>query len=143
MAEPTGRRRPTIRRRSLFYLVARDGCGRYYQTGASIDYELGEAQQSLRALDIQTGKVRWEIPFLGDESQEINHAGALTTSGGVVFFSSREGNFMAADAETGELLWTFNTGGNIRASPMTYAAAGKQYVAIVSRAGIFAFGLFE
>ena len=127
----------------LFYLIARDGCGRYYQTGASIDYELGEAQQSLRALDIQTGKIRWEIPFLGDESQEINHAGAMTTSGGVVFFSSREGNFMAADAKTGELLWTFNTGGNIRASPMAYAAAGKQYVAIVSKAGIFAFGLFE
>ncbi len=127
----------------LLYLVARDGCGRYYQTGYSIDYELGEAQQYLRALDIQTGETRWEIPFLGDESQEINHAGALTTSGGMVFFSSREGNFMAADAKTGELLWTFNTGGTIRASPMTYAVDGEQYVAITTKAGIFAFGLFE
>ncbi|MBI1357042.1 MAG: PQQ-binding-like beta-propeller repeat protein [Acidobacteria bacterium] len=127
----------------LFYLIARDGCGRYYQTGYSIDYELGEAQQYLRALDIQTGKLRWEIPFLGDESQEINHAGAMTTSGGLVFFSSREGNFMAADAKTGELLWGFNTGGNIRASPMTYEAGGKQYVAVATKAGIFAFGLFD
>jgi len=127
----------------LFYVSARDACGVYYRTGQSIDHDLTEARQFLRAIDIHTGKIRWEAPFLGDESQNVNHAGAMTTAGGLVFFSSREGNFIAADAKTGELLWGFNTGGNIRASPMTYEAAGRQYVAITSKNGIFAFALHD
>ena len=50
---------------------------------------------------------------------------------------------MAADALTGEVLWHFNTGGTIRASPMTYAAGGRQYVAITTKSGVFAFGLYD
>ena len=65
----------------------------------------------------------------------------MTTAGGLVFFSSRVGNFIAADAKTGEILWHFNTGGTIRSSPMTYEHQGKQYVAITSKGGIFVFGL--
>ena len=37
----------------LFYVSARDGCGRYYRTGHSIDYDLTTARQFLRAIDIQ------------------------------------------------------------------------------------------
>ena len=125
----------------LMYVVARDGCGVYYRTGHSIDHDLGPARQFVRAIDIQDGTIRWEIPFLGDEAQEISHAGTMTTGGGLVFFSSRVGNFAAADAGTGELLWHFNTGGTIRASPMTYSHRGRQYVAIVSKNGIFVFAL--
>ena len=125
----------------LMYVVARDGCGVYYRTGHSIDHDLGPARQFVRAIDIQDGTIRWEIPFLGDEAQEISHAGTMTTGGGLVFFSSRVGNFAAADAGTGELLWHFNTGGTIRASPMTYSYRGRQYVAIVSKNGIFVFAL--
>ena len=125
----------------LMYVTARDGCGVYYRTGHSIDHDLKPAQQFVRAIDIQDGSIRWEIPFLGDEAQEINHAGTMTTGGGLVFFSSRVGNFAAADARTGDLLWRFNTGGSIRASPMTYSYRGRQYVAIVSKNGVFAFAL--
>lgn len=115
----------------------------YYRTGHSIDHEETEAQQLLRAIDVRTGSIRWEIPFLGEESQEVNLAGNLVTAGGLVFFSSRDGNFLAADAVTGTMRWHFNTGGSIRASPMTYDAKGRQYVAITSMNGLFAFGLFE
>jgi alcohol dehydrogenase (cytochrome c) len=125
----------------LFYVSARDGCGVYYRTGHSIDHDLTQASQFLRAIDIHSGKIRWEFPFLGDEAQEINHAGAMTTAGGLVFFSSRVGNFIAADAASGEALWHFNTGGSIRASPMSYAYQGRQYVVITSKNGIFAFAL--
>jgi alcohol dehydrogenase (cytochrome c) len=128
-------------RTGLFYVTARDGCGVYYRTGHSIDHDGAGARQFVRAIDIHDGATRWEIPFLGDEAQEINHAGTMTTAGGLVFFSSRVGNFAAADARTGELLWHFNTGGTIRASPMTYAYRGRQYVAITSKNGIFVFGL--
>ncbi len=126
----------------LFYVIARDSCGVYYRTGHSIDHDLAAgARQYLRAIDIRDGSKRWEVPFLGDEAQEINHAGTMTTAGGLVFFSSRVGNFAAADARTGDVLWHFNTGGTIRASPMTYAYRSRQYVVIVSKNAIFAFAL--
>ena len=53
-----------------------------------------------------------------------------------MFFADRIGNFIAADAETGKLLWHFNTGGTIRASPMSYAHNGRQYVAVTTKNGV-------
>jgi alcohol dehydrogenase (cytochrome c) len=123
----------------LFYLLARDSCGIYYPNGPVYAPEAQKPTQVLRALDIQTGKAKWEIPL--DGSGEISHAGTMTTAGGLVFFSSREGQFIAADAATGEVLWHFNTGGTIRAAPMTYMARGRQYIAIVTKAAVFAFAL--
>lgn len=123
----------------LFYLTARDSCGIYFPTGPTIDFETQQPRQFFRAVDIETGKVRWEYAFEG--VQEVNHAGAMTTAGGLVFFSSREGQFLAADAASGKVLWHFNTGGAIRAGPMTYSVRGKQYVAIMSKAAVFSFAL--
>lgn len=123
----------------LFYLLARDACGIYYPNGPEYDTGSQKPLQALRAIDIQTGKVKWEIPLLG--SAEISHAGTMTTAGGLVFFSSREGQFMAADALSGAVLWNFNTGGTIRAAPMTYMVKGKQYIAVVTKAAVFAFAL--
>ena len=79
----------------------------------------------------------------GVENREVTFAGAMATAGGLVFFGTRAGTFMAADAVTGELLWHFNTGGTIRASPITFLAGGQQYVAITTKGGVFAFGLFD
>lgn len=124
----------------LFYVVARDGCGYYYPTGFSNDNEKTPPEQSVRAIDIQTGKVRWNFPFLG--SQElVTHAGVMTTAGGLVFAGGRDGQFLALDARDGKLLWNFNTGGTIRASPMTYLVDGRQYVSIYTKAAVFTFSL--
>ncbi len=127
----------------LFYVMSRDACGVYFRTGHSIDHLETGAENFLRAIDLGTGKLRWEIPMLGVESREVMFAGVMSTAGGLVFFGSRDGNFMAADAATGKVLWHFNTGGTIRASPVTYEADGQQYVAITTKSGVFAFGLFE
>jgi alcohol dehydrogenase (cytochrome c) len=120
-------------------VVAREACGVFHKSGPRPDPDAPSAAQSLKALDLQTGEVRWSIPFLGPGDETF--AGAMTTAGGLVFFSTREGQFMAADAKTGALLWHFNTGGTIRASPMTYSVGGKQYVAIVSKAAVFTFSI--
>lgn len=125
----------------LFYVAARDACGIYYRTGHSINHQETHAQQLVRAIDFRSGAIRWEFPFLGDESQQVSFAGTMTTAGGLVFFADRVGNFIAADAETGKLLWRFNTGGTIRSSPMTYLHNGRQYVAITTKNGVFVFGL--
>ena len=62
-------------------------------------------------------------------------AGVLTTRSGLVFSGDQLGFFFAADARSGKLLWQFQTGSAINASPITYEIAGKQYVAILSGLG--------
>ena len=52
------------------------------------------------------------------------------TDDGVVFSGEPSGMFDAFDAFTGALLWQFQTGSGIHSNPITYAAAGKQYVAV-------------
>ena len=146
----------------LFYVMALEQCGIYtssarpYTTGECYDGTAFDALPSdpgqfvLRALDLQTGTIQWEIPLTSDGSQIsaggiAGHSwpGTLATAGGLVFFGDDAGYLAAADSRTGKTLWHFSTGQSINASPMTYAVAGKQYVTIASGTDIFSFALFE
>jgi hypothetical protein len=44
----------------------------------------------------------------------------------------RDSNVVALDAVTGCHLWHVQTGGNLAASPISYAVDGRQYVAIAA-----------
>ena len=91
----------------------------------------------LRALDVQTGKVVWEIP---DLSGGILASGVMSTAGGLVFYGDAPGGaFIAADAATGKRLWHFNTGQSWKSGPMTYVVAGRQHVAVAAGSTIVAF----
>jgi alcohol dehydrogenase (cytochrome c) len=99
----------------------------------------GEAgQKVLRALDLQTGKIVWEYRQIGPS---VTWGGVLSTAGGLVFFGEDSGAFTALDAKTGELLWYFQTNQLWKASPMTYIARGKQYVAVAAGSNIISFAL--
>jgi len=50
----------------------------------------------LRALDIQTGKIAWEID---QKIPGANYGGVLSTAGGVVFYTESTGAFAAVDAK--------------------------------------------
>ena len=95
-------------------------------------------QKILRAIDIQTGDVRWELPQTGPAN---SWGGVLATAGGIVLFGEDGGIFTAADAQTGERLWQWPTGQTWRASPMTYMFDGKQYVAVAAGSNIVSFGI--
>ena len=96
-------------------------------------------QKILRAFDIETGKVVWQIVLPGPV--QSNYSGVLTTAGGLLFFGESSGGFAAVDARTGQYLWHFETNHAIKASPMTYAIDGRQYVAIASGTNILSFAL--
>ena len=93
----------------------------------------------LRAFNIETGQVEWQLELPGLVGR--NYSGVLATSGGLVFFGDSSGSFSAADARNGKYLWGFDTNQPFKASPMTYAVKGKQYVAIASGANILSFAL--
>jgi alcohol dehydrogenase (cytochrome c) len=65
----------------------------------------------------------------------------MTTDGGLVFFGDDSGSFEAVEASSGRVLWDFNTGQMIHASPMSYAVDGTQYVAVSAGSDVFAFAL--
>jgi len=68
-------------------------------------------------------------------------AGTLTTAAGLLFFGDDSESLEAVDAATGRPLWHFNTGQLMRASPMTYAVDGVQYVVIAAGSDVFSFSL--
>ena len=92
----------------------------------------------LRAIDIQTGKVAWELPQFGAVD---SWGGVLATAGDVIFYGDDSGAFAAADARSGKRLWGFQTSQVWKSSPMTYVFDNSQFVAVASGPSILAFGL--
>ena len=92
----------------------------------------------LRAIDLATGELRWEVPQDGPAN---SWGGVISTEGGVVFFGHDGGDFAAADAKTGKLLWRFPANQLWKSSPMTYMHNGRQYVATAAGSNIVAFAL--
>jgi alcohol dehydrogenase (cytochrome c) len=133
----------------IFYVVAAEGCGinlrdtakNYAGTGYMESPEKGkEWQLYTRAIDAFTGKKLW------DYQQIASHhygPGLVSSDGGVVFSAEQFGQFTALDAKSGKVLWHFNTGDLITASPITYSIDGRQYVAVASGSNVFAFALPE
>ncbi len=129
----------------LYYVMTVEDCTTYRKAddGGYGRYNdpAHPAKKILRAFELETGRVVWQIDMPGPV--QSNYAGVLSTAGGLVFFGESSGGFAAVDAATGKYLWHFETNHAMKASPMTYAVNGRQYVAIASGANIFAFALPE
>ncbi len=94
----------------------------------------------LRALDIETGKIVWEIPEFGPTDGK-RMAGVLVTAGGTLFYGDPSGEFVARDERDGKALWHFPLNAIVKTSPMTYTVGGEQYVALAVGSNIMCFGL--
>lgn len=98
-----------------------------------VDYQMYRHKDMtgfLKAFDVGKKKWLWQLP-----SPLPMFAGILATKSGLVFTGDQLGFFEAVDAESGKVLWKFQTGSGINASPITYELDGKQYVAILSGLG--------
>jgi alcohol dehydrogenase (cytochrome c) len=91
---------------------------------------------AIRALNPKTGEKVWEYPL-----HTKPWAGVLSTAGKLVFGGSDEGYFFALDADTGKEMWRMNTGGIIRANPISYLSQGKQLITVAAGSSIFTFTL--
>lgn len=77
----------------------------------------------LIAWDPVAQKARWRV------KREIPYSGCtLTTAGNLVFQGTGDGKFEAFAADTGKLLWSFDTGGVGMAAPTTVTLDGEQIV---------------
>ena len=59
-------------------------------------------------------------------------SGSTATAGGIVLRGDPDGNILAHDAKTGEVLWQFQTGFGAEAPPIVYEVDGDEYIAIAA-----------
>ena len=78
----------------------------------------------VHAISAETGETLWR------HEQRAGTTALLTTGGRLVFGGDANGRFRALDQETGDVLWEINLGSPITGFPITYAAGGRQYVAV-------------
>jgi alcohol dehydrogenase (cytochrome c) len=112
--------------------------GKSYLGGSQRTADSPVPQRILRAIDIKTGAIAWEVPQNGPAQ---SWGGTLTTASGLVFVAEVGGALMAVDAASGAPLWKFQTNQTWKASPMTYMFDGKQFVAVAAGANILALAL--
>ncbi len=101
---------------------------------------------TLNAIDLNTGKYLWKIPF--GEYPELaakgmrntgteNYGGPVVTAGGLVFIAATifDRKMHAYNSRTGQLLWEYQMPFGGLATPATYMAGGRQFVAIAAGGG--------
>ena len=133
----------------LFYVPAQEDYGQHYykvkgeyvpgsifESGGTRELPGVERYGAIKALEAETGKLRWEFKLHTPSS-----AGVLSTAGGLVFTGTREGWFFALDAASGKPLWRFQTGGEIGANPVSFLVDQRQHVAIAAGQALFVFAL--
>ena len=122
----------------LYYVMALERCSifqkssRWFEQGESfyggstrnVPGETGG--KVLRAIEIDTGRIAWEMPQVGEGD---SWGGVLSTATGLLFSARTTGRSARVDARTGARLWQFAANALWRGSPMTYLAGGRQHVA--------------
>jgi PQQ-dependent dehydrogenase (methanol/ethanol family) len=95
--------------------------------GGSWSFDMGSAAGILSAVDLSTGKIKWQYkrpyPFVG---------GVFSTSTGLVFLGESDGHLTAFDSDTGEVMWQFNTGAGVNAPPISFTLDGEEFIAVAS-----------
>jgi alcohol dehydrogenase (cytochrome c) len=77
------------------------------------------------ALSMRTGEVLWRHRF----RTPINSA-ALTTGGGLAVAGDWDRHLYVFDAADGEILWQTRMPTSVQGFPISYAAGGRQYLAV-------------
>ncbi|WP_164932010.1 PQQ-binding-like beta-propeller repeat protein [Janthinobacterium sp. 17J80-10] len=124
-------------KRNALYVGAVDWCsviksgtpqykaGRLFMGGSYT--QVTEPRGWVTSIDAGSGKVNWRYQAVAPVV-----AGITPTAGGVLLTGDLAGNFLALDSTNGKLLYQMQTGGAIAGGVVTYAVAGKQYVATTS-----------
>ncbi len=119
----------------MLFVPSVDWCGGFRRQteagstfGGSLKFDpIEQVTGWVHGFDAVTGQQKWvrhtEGPMV---------AGVTPTAGGLVFTGTPSGAFWGLDAETGEILYEFQTGGALGGGISSYAVNGRQYIAVTS-----------
>jgi len=126
----------------LYYVQATEKCNVRPSPGSwkTERPRVDPATRYLRALNIETGNIVWEVPQAGPPDGKRD-AGVLATAAGLVFYGDASGYFVAVDERDGKTLWRVPLNATIKTSPMTFAIGGQQFIALAVGSNIVCFGL--
>ena len=133
---------PTVDAATMYLSIAGDYKGGEMTMGGTTRLAAGQpAVMAIKAIDPQTGRVRWSTRLdRGDFHQYSRICGLLSTAGDLVF-GGFEDRLVALDSNTGGVLWQFSPGGLTNAAPVSYLAGGRQHVAVIAGNVLFSFSL--
>jgi len=118
-----------------------------YQGGPSSRHpKMPDHAGALIAMDVDTGRVRWQFPMHSAPS-----ISTLTTGGGLAVNGDSDRNFYVHDTATGKVLFQTRLPAPLDGSAITYSVRGRQFIAVSTRAAarrpggnaIYAFALPE
>lgn len=81
-------------------------------------------------LDLKSKEIVWK-----NRRRATGSSAVLATAGGLVFEGTRDRWFRAFDSKTGEVLWKRRLDGAPSSFPLSFAADGKQYIAVTAGGG--------
>lgn len=122
-----------------FYVPSQNECGFWkgskdvvyiagqFYLGGSFPKLVGPDTGQMNAIDVSNGIFAWRHHF-----NLPNYGGALVTASGLVFSGNLGGSENAFDAKTGNILWSYDTGGFIQAPTEAYEVNGKEYIVVAS-----------
>lgn len=84
----------------------------------------------LDAISVETGQTLWSW-----ETPASNYSPVLATAGGILFNGSMDRYLRAFDQSDGKVLWQTRLGSQVFGATVTYAIAGRQYIAVAAGGG--------
>ena len=114
--------------------------GKSYWGGSTRQAPEAPNQKVLRAIDVKTGKVAWELPQSGPGGAR---GGTLATARASCSSATIRTALWLSMRAQATLCGTYGVNSVWRASPMTYQFDEQQHVAIASGSNIIAFGLVQ
>ncbi len=79
----------------------------------------------ITAYDMSTGKIAWQNETKGESC----YSGAVTTAGGLLFVGHNDGKLVAYNSESGEELWSWQTGAGANTTVTPFEEDGEEKIA--------------
>ena len=100
-------------------------------TGGTVGFAPLPRSGIFAAVDVRTNKLVWRQRWM-----DQCYSGSVTTAGGLVFTGRNDGRLTALDADNGRMLWQFQTGAGMNATPSVFESGGKEYVVAYSAGNV-------
>ena len=91
-----------------------------------------QAHGRITARNPVTAELAWDKRY-----DIIPHSALMSTASGLVFNGTMDGWAEALDADSGDVLWRFNNGTSHNGGIISYAADGKQYIAVAAGHSVY------